>query len=64
MPRTGTFGGFSFDPEVFSDYMSEQPTWNESLPSRERGLKCAASNKITLDAESLPSRERGLKSTV
>ena len=29
MPRTGTFGGFSFDPEVFSDYMSEQPTWND-----------------------------------
>lgn len=31
MPRTGTFGGFSFDPEVFSDYMSEQPTWNDRI---------------------------------
>lgn len=31
MSRTGTFGGFSFDPEVFSDYMSEQPTWNDRI---------------------------------
>ena len=31
MPRTGTFGGFSFDSEVFSDYMSEQPTWNDRI---------------------------------
>nr|DAJ62202.1 MAG TPA: major capsid protein [Caudoviricetes sp.] len=31
MPRTGAFGGFSFDPEVFSDYMSEQPTWNDRI---------------------------------
>lgn len=31
MPRTGTFGGFSFDPEVFSDYMAEQPTWNDAI---------------------------------
>lgn len=31
MARTGTFGGFPFDPEVFSDYMSEQPTWNDAI---------------------------------
>ena len=31
MPRTGTFGGFAFDPEVFSDYMSEQPTWSNAI---------------------------------
>lgn len=31
MARTGTFGGFPFDPEVFSDYMAEQPTWNDRI---------------------------------
>lgn len=31
MARTGTFGGFSFDPEVFSGYMKEQPTWNDAI---------------------------------
>lgn len=31
MPRTGTFGGFVFDPEVFSGWMSEQPTWNDRI---------------------------------
>lgn len=31
MPRTGTFGGFAFDPEVFSGYMVEQPTWNDAI---------------------------------
>lgn len=31
MPRTGTFGGFPFDPEVFSDYMTEQPTWSNAI---------------------------------
>lgn len=31
MPRTGEFGGFSFDPEVFSEYMTEQPTWNDAI---------------------------------
>ena len=31
MPRAGTFGGFVFDPEVFSDYMSEQPTWSNAI---------------------------------
>ena len=31
MARTGTFGGFAFDPEVFSDYMREQPTWNDAI---------------------------------
>lgn len=31
MLRTGTFGGFSFDPEVFSGYMAEQPTWNDAI---------------------------------
>lgn len=31
MPRTGTFGGFDFDPEVFSDYLSEQPYWNNAV---------------------------------
>lgn len=24
MAMTGTFGGFVFDPEVFSEYMAEQ----------------------------------------
>lgn len=27
----GTFGGFYFDPEVFSEYMSEQPTWSNAI---------------------------------
>lgn len=31
MARTGAFGGFSFDPEVFSGYMAEQPTWNDAI---------------------------------
>lgn len=31
MSRTGTFGGFNFDPEVFTDYMSEQPTWKNAI---------------------------------
>lgn len=31
MPRTGTFGGFIFDPEVFADYMAEQPTWSNAI---------------------------------
>ena len=31
MPRTGTFGGFAFDPEVFSRYMSENATWNDAI---------------------------------
>ena len=31
MARTGTFGGFPFDPEVFADYMAEQPTWNDAI---------------------------------
>lgn len=31
MAGTGTFGGFSFDPEVFSEYMAEQPTWNDRI---------------------------------
>lgn len=31
MPREGTFGGFYFDPEVFSEYMTEQPTWNNKI---------------------------------
>lgn len=31
MPRTGTFGGFAFDPEVFSGYMAERPTWNDAI---------------------------------
>lgn len=31
MARTGTFGGFAFDPEVFSEYMTEQPTWNDAI---------------------------------
>lgn len=31
MAMTGTFGGFSFDPEVFSGYMAEQPTWNDAI---------------------------------
>ncbi len=34
---------------------------NESLPSRERGLKLLDSNVVTGISESLPSRERGLK---
>lgn len=31
MAMTGTFGGFAFDPEVFSNYMTEQPTWNDKI---------------------------------
>lgn len=31
MARTGTFNGFAFDPEVFSGYMAEQPTWSNSI---------------------------------
>lgn len=31
MPRTGTFGGFDFDHEVFTDYMAEQPTWKNAI---------------------------------
>lgn len=31
MAMTGTFGGFAFDPEVFSNYMAEQPTWNDRI---------------------------------
>lgn len=31
MAMTGRFGGFDFDPEVFSGYMAEQPTWNDKI---------------------------------
>lgn len=31
MARTGVFGGFAFDPEVFADYMAEQPTWSNAI---------------------------------
>lgn len=31
MPRAGLFGGFYFDPEVFAEYMAEQPTWNDRI---------------------------------
>lgn len=31
MARTGIFGGFPFDPEVFADYIAEQPTWNDAI---------------------------------
>ena len=31
MPTTGTFGGFAFDPEVFAEYMAEQPTWSNAI---------------------------------
>ena len=31
MPRTGRFGGFDFDQEVFSEFMSENPTWNDAI---------------------------------
>lgn len=31
MALTGTFGGFAFDPEVFSEYMTEQATWNDRI---------------------------------
>lgn len=31
MARTGLFGGFPFDPEVFADYVAEQPTWNDAI---------------------------------
>lgn len=31
MPRTGTFGGFAFDAEVFANYMAEQPTWSNAI---------------------------------
>lgn len=31
MARTGKFGGFVFDPEVFASYMAEQPTWRNAI---------------------------------
>lgn len=31
MPRTGTFGGFDFDPVEFARYMAEQPTWSNAI---------------------------------
>ena len=31
MSRTGTFGGFAFDPEVFAEYMEEQPTLSNAI---------------------------------
>lgn len=31
MPRAGTFGGLVSDPEVFADYMAEQPTWSNAI---------------------------------
>ena len=31
MARTGLFGGFSFDEEVFTDMMQENPTWNNEI---------------------------------
>lgn len=31
MPRAELFGGFYFDPEVFAEYMAEQPTWNDRI---------------------------------
>lgn len=31
MAVTGTFGGFYFDPEVFAEYMQEQPTWRNEV---------------------------------
>lgn len=31
MARTGTFGGFVFDSEVFADYIAEQPTWSNAI---------------------------------
>lgn len=31
MARTGEFGGFAFDPEVFSGYMSEQNHWKSAI---------------------------------
>ena len=31
MPITGTFGGFAFDPEVFAEYMAEQPVWSNAI---------------------------------
>lgn len=31
MPRTGNFGGFHFDEEVFTDMMYETPTWRNDV---------------------------------
>lgn len=31
MARPGTFGGFYFDPEVFSEHMNEQQTWSNAI---------------------------------
>lgn len=31
MARTGAFGGFAFDSEVFADYMAELPTWSNAI---------------------------------
>lgn len=31
MARTGVFGGFPFDPEVFADYIAEKQTWSNAI---------------------------------
>lgn len=31
MPRTGSFGGFDFDPEVFTQMIQEKPTWSNVI---------------------------------
>lgn len=31
MPRTGNFGGFHFDEEVFTDMMNESPSWRNDI---------------------------------
>ena len=45
--------------EIVSDGLSGFAGW--SLPSRERGLKCACALALVTAHGSLPSRERGLK---
>lgn len=34
MARTGLFGGFSFDEEVFTDMMQEQDYWRNEILHR------------------------------
>ena len=66
---TGLFGGFSFDPEVFSSYMAEQPTWNDRIINSgilvqdstimdligTKGNVCTLPFYVPIDAETSPA---------
>lgn len=69
MAMTGTFGGFAFDPEVFSEYMTEQATWNDRIIASgilvqdstimsligEKGNVCTLPFYTAIDAEEDPA---------